>query len=279
MPAKVWLDGKLLEKNDARVSVYDHALLFGDGVWVGTRIYGGRPFKLTEHLRGMVASANALQLTIPLSPDEIVRAAEETIQANGRTEGYLRVTVTRGAGTLGLDPRKCEPVIAILADDVIPYPRELYDAGLDVITASVRRSYPVPHMLSRGTDILAKAEALVAGCLEALVLDPHGEVSGFTDGNVFYVTAGDLCTPAASGDSVTRAFLAELAAEVGLAFREQQPVRRDDLLAADELFSASSAAEIIAIRTLDGSPIAGGTEGPITLRLRTLFRDAVRRLY
>jgi len=278
MSAKVWLDGQFVEKNDARVSVYDHALLFGDGVWVGTRIYGGRPFKLAEHLQGMLASANALRLPLPMSPEELVRAADETIHANGRTEGYLRVTVTRGAGTLGLDPRKCEPVVAILADDVIPYPRELYDVGLDAITATVRRSYPLPHLLSRGTDVLAKAEALAAGCLEALVLDPHDQVSGFTDANAFFIQAGELRTPA-SGDPVTRAVLAELAAEAGILFREPQSVRRDELASADEVFAASSAAEIIAIRQLDGAPIAAGGEGPITRQLRTRYRDAVRRLY
>jgi branched-chain amino acid aminotransferase len=279
MAAKVWLDGKLVEKNDARVSVYDHALLFGDGVWVGTRIYGGRPFRLAKHLGGMFASACVLRLDIPLSIDELVRAADEAIQANGRTEGYLRVTVTRGAGTLGLDPRKCEPVVTILADDVIPYPRELYDVGLDAVTALVRRELLFPHMLSRGSDVLAKVEALAAGCLESLVLDLRDEVSGFIDGNAFFVVEGEVRTPAASGDPVTRMFVAELAAEAGIVFSERRPVRRDDILAADEVFAASSAAEVIAIRQLDGAPIAAGGEGPITRRLRTLYRDAARRLY
>lgn len=277
MAAKVWLDGQLVEKNDARVSVYDHALLFGDGVGVGTRIYGGRPFRLADHWRGLVASANVLRLPLPLSSEELLRAADETIQVNGRTEGYLRVTVTRGAGTLGLDPRKCEPVVAILADDVIPYPRELSDVGLDAITARVRRLYPLPHMLSRGSDVLAKAEALAVGCLEALVLDPRDEVAGFTDANAFVVVGGEVLTPA-SGDTVMRTVVADLAAEAGIPFHEQA-MRRDDLVTADEVFAGSSAAEIIAIRRLDGAPIAAGGEGPITRQLRTLYRDAVRRLY
>lgn len=279
MAAKVWLDGQLVEKNDARVSVYDHALLFGDGVWIGTRIYGGRSFRLAEHLGWMFASACVFRLDIPLAIDELVRAADETIQANGRTEGYLRVTVTRGAGTLGLDPRKCEPVIAILADDVIPYPRELYDVGLDTITATVRRELLHPHLLSRGSDILAKVEALGAGCLEALLLDPRDDVSGFIDGNAFFVVDGEVRTPDVSGDPVTRKFVSELAAEAGVPFSEWHPVLRADVLAASEVFAASSAAEIIAIRRLDGVPIASGTEGPITRQLRTLYRDAVRRLY
>ncbi len=278
MAAKVWLDGKLVEKNDARVSVYDHAVLFGDGVWVGTRIYGGRAFKLAEHLRGMATSAAAIRLTLPLSIEELAGAADEAIRANGRTEGYLRVTVTRGAGTLGLDRRKCEPVVAILADDVVPYPRELSEVGLDAVTATARRSLAPPHTLSRASDVLAKAEALDTGCLEALVLDPHDGVSGFTDGNAVLVQDGEVRTPAA-GDPVMRAFLAELAAEAGIPFREQQRVRRDELMTADEVFVAGFAGEIIAIRRVDGAPIAAGTEGPITRRLRTLFRDAARRLY
>ncbi len=279
MATKVWLDGHLVEKNDARVSVYDHALLFGDGVWIGTRIYGGRPFRLADHWHGLVASANALRLPLPLSPEELLRAADEAIHANGRTEGYLRVTVTRGAGTLGLDPRKCEPVVAILADDVIPYPRELYDVGLDAVTASVRRELLHPHMLSRGSDVIAKVEALGAGCLEALLLDPRDNVSGFIDGNAFFVVDGEVRTPDVSGDPVTRKFVSELAAEAGVPFSEWHPVLRADILAASEVFVASSAAEIIAIRRLDGAPIAAGGEGPITRQLRTLYRDGVRRLY
>ncbi len=273
MPGKVWIDGKLLDKNDAKVSVFDHGLLFGDGVAEGMRAYGGHVFRLNDHLARLYDSADFLSLTIPLGEDELARVVGEVLAANGRTEGYVRVMVTRGPGTLGLDPRKCEPAVVVIAEDVVDYPRELYDAGLDVITTPAVGFIPGVTLLSRPADVLAKTSALKAGCLDAILYGPAGEVLGSTDGCVFVVKDGALW--AHPGNLVARTAVIGEARAAGLAVVEEQ-LTLDDLTAADEVFLASTAAEVIGVARIDGRPVGSG-EGSTTRRVRELYREAARR--
>ena len=277
MSAKVWIDGTLVGKNDAKVSVFDHGLLFGDGVWVGTRIYGGKAFRLAEYLKELGHAAAAYSLPLPLSADELAKAVEVTIRANNRTEGYVRLTVTRGVGTLGLDPRKCTASVVVIADDVVPYPREVCDAGLDV--AAVYGPVPSPpQLLSQNVAVYAKTEALRAGCLEAVLLDPDGGVIRTTDGEVFLVAGGRLrrttrCTGAR--DRVLSDAVWEVAEQAGVP-TDAGLLTRDDLTAADEVFVASAAAEVVAVRSIDGATVGDGTPGPVTRVLREAYRRAVR---
>ena len=285
MASKVWIDGKLVDKNDARVSVFDHGLLFGDGVWEGMRIYSGRVFKLREHLDRLRASAEAIRLSLPHSADELAAAVEATVSANNRTEGYVRLTVTRGPGTLGLDPRKCEPMVIVIAEDVVPYPREVYDAGLEVSTFFTVHSHtlstPGPQVkgLSYLHRVLATAHALGSGCLDAILLDHTVSAVGTTDGNLFVVRGGGLRThPVQAGafPGITRGVVLELARGAGIPAVEG-PTAGPDLLTADELFLTGTAAEVIGIVKIDGQAVGSGREGSITRRMRELYREAVRR--
>jgi branched-chain amino acid aminotransferase len=274
MSSKVWIDGKLFDKHDAKVSVFDHGLLFGDGVWEGMRAYDGRVFMLREHLDRLYRSAELLALTIPVASEELAAAVAATLQANSRSNGYVRVVVTRGPGTLGLDPRKCEPAVIVLAEDVVEYPRELYDAGLDVVLVPATRYESSDRTLSRAGVVQAKAEALKAGCLDALLYDSGGAVLGGTDGAVFAVTDGRLLT--STSTQIAQSVVVAEAPAAGLS--AARALTRDHLVSApDEVFLASTAAEVIAVRSIDGKPVGTGREGPITHKLRDLYRDAVRR--
>jgi branched-chain amino acid aminotransferase len=267
---RAWIDGALPDKLDARVGVYDHGFLFGDGVAEGMRAHGGRVFRLADHLARLRASADFLSLKVPLSDAQLTAAIAETLRANNRSDGYVRVMVTRGPGTLGLDPRKCEPTVVVVAEDVMDYPRELYDAGLDVVTTPAVGFVHGVTLLARPADVLAKASALKAGCLDALLLDHTGHVVGSTDGTVFAVRGGDLFTH--PGTHVARAVVLELAGGPA----HEGPL---SVAAADEVFLASTAAEVIAVARIDGAPVGAGGEGPVTRRLRGLYRDAARRGY
>jgi branched-chain amino acid aminotransferase len=277
--SKVWIDGRLVEKNDARISVYDHGLLFGDGVAEGMRVYGGRVFRLADHLARLEYSAAFLFLTIPLSRDELAAGIGEILAANGRTEGYVRVMVTRGPGTLGLDPRKCEPSVVILADDMIDYPRELYDGGLDVITTPAVWYVPGVTLLGRPGEVRAKAEALHAGCLDAILFNAVDELLGSTDGSVYFVSHRWLKTHV--GTHVAQRVIREefdLATGV-IGGLSAGAYTRADLRKADEAFVVSSAAEVIPVTRIDGQPVGTGTPGPVTRRARELYREAARRAY
>ncbi|MFO0851221.1 MAG: aminotransferase class IV [Gemmataceae bacterium] len=272
--SQVWIDGALVDKNDAKVSVFDHGLLFGDGVTEGMRAYGGSVFRLAEHLDRLFASADAIALKLTMTRPDFAAAIAATLAANGRADGYVKVVVTRGAGTLGLDPRKCEPQVIVIAEDVVPFPRELYAVGLDLVTTSVR--WPLPHpvgTLSRVAGVLAKREALQAGCLEAVVLDAAGSVVGGAESDLAAVYGNTVRLPNRGG--VTQQFVAELAERAGSTV-VVGGLNRDDLTAADELFLTSAEAEQIGVRSLDGSKVGGGGEGPITRQLREAFRAATR---
>src|SRR5271163_4283575 len=200
MTPKVYINGKFFDKADAKISVYDHCLLYGDGVFEGIRVYDGKVFKLKEHVDRLFESARAIKLEIPMSREQMTRAIQETVAANGKRNGYIRPIVTRGAGTLGLDPRKTsDPQVIIIVDDIALYPPELYDSGMEIVTAATIRNHPNatnPRIKSLNylNNILAKMEGIRAGCVEALMLNHQGEVAEATGDNVFIVKHGILKT-------------------------------------------------------------------------------------
>ncbi|HEX4592587.1 MAG TPA: aminotransferase class IV, partial [Gemmataceae bacterium] len=197
---RVWINGKLYDKADAKISVYDHGLLYGDGVFEGIRVYHGKVFRLKEHMLRLYDSARSIALEIPMAIDELTKAVEDTVRVNDRRDGYIRLIVTRGTGTLGLDPRKCDSQVIIIVDGISLYPQELYDNGLEIITAATIRSHPAalsPRVKSLNylNNILAKIEAIRGGCLEALMLNHKGEVAECTGDNVFILKNDELRTP------------------------------------------------------------------------------------
>lgn len=280
---RVWINGKLFDKNDAKISVYDHGLLYGDGVFEGIRIYGGKVFKLKEHIDRLYDCARAIALEVPMPREELIRAVEETVKINEKVEGYIRLVVTRGVGTLGLDPRKCVPNIIIIVDGIALYPPELYDTGMEIITASTMRNHPAalnPRIKSLNylNNILAKIEAIQAGCLEALMLNHKGEVAECTGDNVFVVKNGHIRTTSPDSgilEGVTRGVVMELAKQAGIPCN-QAVLTRYDIYSADELFLTGTAAELMPVVKIDGRPIGNGKPGPIFRQLLERFRAYVR---
>jgi len=283
MATQVWINGQFYDKQDAKISVYDHGLLYGDGVFEGIRVYGGKVFKHAQHIDRLYESAQALALTIPLTPAEMTKAVEDTVAKNNKVDGYVRLIVTRGAGTLGLDPRKCEPAVIVIADDISLYPKELYENGLEIITSSYTRPHnnalsPRVKSLNYLNNILAKIEAIRAGCLEAIMLNQAGEVAECTGDNIFVLKGGVLKTPPPEAgilQGITRDFVLELAAKAGIPARECT-LTRHDVYTADEVFLTGTAAEVIAVTKVDGRVIGAGKQGPLTKKLRDAFTAAVR---
>jgi branched-chain amino acid aminotransferase len=282
---KVYINGKFFDKADARVSVYDHGLLYGDGVFEGIRIYAGKVFRLREHVERLYDSAKAIALEIPLSPEQMSEAILRTVQVNNKKEGYIRPVVTRGAGSLGIDPRKTtDRQVIIIVDDISLYPPELYENGLDIITSSYVRNHPNalnPRIKSLNylNNILAKIEAVRAGCLEALMLNVNGEVAEATADNVFLVKRGVLKTPPTSAgvlEGITRNFVLELAQAAKVPVQEVTLLRHD-VYTADECFLTGTGAEIIPVVKCDDRVIGAGKPGPITRQLRERFHQAVRQ--
>ncbi|QDU36048.1 Branched-chain-amino-acid aminotransferase [Maioricimonas rarisocia] len=280
MSLQVYLNGQFVDKEQATVSVYDHGLLYGDGIFEGIRVYNGRVFMLAEHVERLYESALAIRLQIPISPDEMTAAVEETVARNGLKQGYVRLVVTRGAGTLGLDIRRTSnPQIIIIADTITLYPEELYENGLEIITASTIRNHPValsPRIKSLNylNNILAKIEATDAGCLEALMLNHRGEVAECTGDNIFIVKRGVLKTPTTDAgilEGVTRNVVMELARKANVPVVECT-LDRHDIYTADECFLTGTAAEVIPVVKLDGRPIGDGQPGPVTRDLRERFQ-------
>src|SRR5262245_45089875 len=240
----IWLDGQWCDRSTAMISVYDHGLLYGDGVFEGIRIYGGKVFRLHEHVDRLYDSARSIHLEIPLSREQMTEAINHTVAVNKRRDGYLRVLVTRAAGSPGLDPRKTtDPQVVIIADDISLYPRELYDNGLEIVTVSTIRNHPNavnPRIKSLNylNNILAKIEAIQAGCLEAIMLNHKGEVAECTGDNIFLVKRGVLKTPTTDAgilEGVTRNAVLELAKLAGIPTQETT-LTRHDVYAADEVF-------------------------------------------
>jgi branched-chain amino acid aminotransferase len=284
MPAtRVWINGKLYDKADAKISVYDHGLLYGDGVFEGIRVYHGKVFRLKEHMGRLYDSARSIALEIPMGREELAKAVEETVKINERRDGYIRLIVTRGTGTLGLDPRKCDSQVIIIVDGISLYPEELYENGLEIITAATIRSHPAalsPRVKSLNylNNILAKIEAIRGGCLEALMLNHKGEVSECTGDNVFLMKHGELRTPPIDAgilEGVTRNAVIELARKAGMTVKEMV-LTRHDVFTADELFLTGTAAEIIPVVKCDGRPIGAGKPGPVFKRLREMFKELVK---
>ena len=284
MSLKVYINGKLFDKEDAKVSVYDHGLLYGDGVFEGIRSYGGKVFRLGEHLDRLWESAKAIWLEIPGTKEEMAKAVEETLKVNGIEDGYIRLIVTRGAGTLGLDPNKCsDPRVIIITDLISLYPDELYENGLEIITVSTARNHPAalsPRIKSLNylNNILAKIEGIQAGCIEALMLNHKGEVAECTGDNIFLVRKGRLLTPpneAGILEGVTRDAVIGLAEAAGIEV-DQIPLTKHDVYIADECFLTGTAAEVIPVVKVDSRAIGNGKPGPITRDLNARFKKLTR---
>lgn len=280
MSLKIYLNGEMVEKNQAVVSVYDHGLLYGDGVFEGIRSYDGLIFKLHEHLDRLYESAHTLMLKIPLTKKEMERAVVETLKINRLKDAYIRLVVTRGTGDLGLDPRKCpKPTVFIIADKISLYPKEYYEKGLEIATVTTLRNHPEalnPQLKSLNylNNILAKIEAINAGVDEALLLNAQGYVTECTGENIFYCKAEALHTPPAYVGilrGITRNTVLRLAREIGLKVREDI-MTRHDLFNADEVFVTGTAAEIVPVVKIDRRVIGSGVPGKNTLQFIQEFK-------
>jgi branched-chain amino acid aminotransferase len=279
MGLKIWLDGKLVEKEEAKVSVFDHGLLYGDGVFEGIRVYDGRIFEVDAHINRLYESARVIRLPIQLSHSELVGAMQETIAANGITNGYIRLVVTRGIGTLGLNPFVCkQSCVFIIADNIQLYPEELYEKGMKIISATTVRNHPLaipPQVKSLNylNNIFAKIEALDSNVPEAIMYNHEGYVAEATGDNVFIVKGGVIYTPPPETGAlrgITRNVVIRLAQEGNLKVVEKN-LTRFDLYVSDEFFLTGTAAEVIGIVEIDGRTVGDGKPGPVTKLLRDKF--------
>ncbi|MCM8779327.1 MAG: branched-chain-amino-acid transaminase [Candidatus Omnitrophica bacterium] len=284
MGIKIYLNGKLVNKEEAKISIFDHGLLYGDGVFEGIRSYNGLVFKLKEHIDRLYESAHTLMLTIPLRKEEMIQAVIETLKANRLHNAYIRVVVTRGEGDLGLDPRKCKkPNIFIIADKIVLYPERYYREGLTIITVPTQRNIPEalnPQIKSLNylNNILAKIEAINCGVEEAIMLNSFGYVAECTGDNIFMVKNNVLITPppyVGILKGITRTTVIELAEKEGIEVKETI-ITRHDLYNADECFLTGTAAEIIPVVKIDSRVIGEGKPGKITLRLMREFKKLTK---
>jgi branched-chain amino acid aminotransferase len=276
---KIYIDGAYYDKEDAKISVYDHGLLYGDGIFEGIRIYSGKIFKLEEHIKRLYRSAAALRLVIPMKQDEMERTVEEAVGLNEKKDGYIRLVVTRGKGNLGIDPTSCpSATVIIMVEDIQLYPEELYEKGIRIITASIRRLSgdildPRIKTLNYLNNIMAKMEAQDAGCPEAVLLNKEGYVSECTADNIFIFREGELLTPApwlGILEGITRGTILELAQKQGIPYRETT-LTCFDLYTADECFLTGSGAELIPVTKIDGRPIGSGLPGEISKKIKEAF--------
>jgi branched-chain amino acid aminotransferase len=281
---KVWIDGQLVDESEAKVSVFDHGLLYGDGVFEGIRMYHNRIFKLEEHIERLYWSAKAILLEIPMTPAELTQACVETCKANGLRDGYIRLLVTRGKGTLGLDPRRCPKAsVIIIAATIQLYPEKYYDEGLTIVTVPTTRNLvnsvnPAIKSLNYLNNILARIEANNAGVEEAILLNSEGFVAECPGDNVFIVHKGRLLTPPLSAGAlygITRGTVLDCAKELGIAWAEPQ-LTRYDVYIADEMFLTGTAAEMVPVVKVDGRVIGNGKPGPVTLQLMKAFREKTK---
>jgi branched-chain amino acid aminotransferase len=279
MGLKIWLDNKLVDETDAKVSVFDHGLLYGDGVFEGIRVYDGKVFELEAHIGRLFQSAKVIRLEVPMSKAAVIKAVEKTVEANGVIDGYIRLVVTRGVGTLGLNPFVCEASrLIIIADNIQLYPEELYEKGMKVISATTVRNHPLaipPQVKSLNylNNILAKIEALDSNVPEAIMYNHEGYVAEATGDNVFIVRDGVIYAPpveAGALEGITRAVVIKLAKQAKLEVVEKN-LTRFDLYICDEFFLTGTAAEVIGIVEIDGRVIGEGRPGPITRLLRKKF--------
>jgi branched-chain amino acid aminotransferase len=282
--ATIYIDGKFLPEADAKISVFDHGLLYGDGIFEGIRFYNGRVFRLEEHLERLWDSARSICLAIPIGRGEMTEALLETIRQNDLREGYIRLIVTRGVGNLGLNPTQCKrPSIIIIATTIALYSKEVCEKGLTVVTCATRRTgsaalNPAVKSLNYLNNVMARIEANLAGADEALMLNETGNVAECTADNVFIIKRGQIFTPPISAGAlrgITRAVVFDIAAELGLKITETD-ITRHDVFVADECFLTGTAAEFIPVRMADGRTIGTGKPGPITLRMIARFRELTR---
>ena len=282
--ATIWFDGAIVPQHEAKVSVYDHGLLYGDGVFEGIRVYGGRIFKMQSHLRRLYESAERIRLSIPYTLAELEQALRDTVRASAKPDAYIRLVVTRGVGTLGLNPFTCPmPHVFIICDSIQLYPPQLYDTGMKVIVAK-RPRIPVACLdpaiksLNYLNNILAKIESIDAGVLEAIMLNTDGQVAECTGDNIFVVKDGSITTPPPEAgllNGVTRRFVIDtLCPALGIACRERH-LSLDDVYAAEEVFLTGTAAEVIGVNAVGDRTIGTGHGGPVTARLTAEFRRRV----
>jgi branched-chain amino acid aminotransferase len=285
MPRIIFMNDRLVPEEEARISVFDHGLLYGDGVFEGLRSYSGRVFRLDAHLDRLWNSARAISLEIPLAKDIVAKAVNDTLAANKLADGYVRLIVTRGAGSLGLDPNRTKnPQVIVIADTISLYPQEFYDKGLRIVTAATQRVHsaalsPRIKSLNYLNNIMAKLEGLQAGCVEALMLNHKGEVAECTGDNLFVVRLGRLLTPPPDAgilEGITRGAVMELAHAAGIDCREAT-LTRYDIYTSDECFLTGTAAEVIPVVEIDGRKVGSGTPGPVTSRLTAEFHRLVRQ--
>ncbi len=280
---KIYLDGKFVDAADAKVSVFDHGLLYGDGIFEGIRLYQGNVFRLDQHLERLWYSAKSIMLEIPITRPQMAEAVCESCRQNGLRDGYIRLVVTRGVGDLGLSPWLCpKPTVFIIADKIALYPPETYATGLSIVTVPTRRLGPATlppavKSLNYLNNILAKLEARQAGALEAVMLNDQGFVAECTGDNIFIVHHGRLFTPAAQEGAlkgITREAIFDIAQGLGLSLEEHQ-LTRYDLWNADECFLTGTGAEVVPVVRLDGREIGAGKAGPISTRILAEFRRRV----
>jgi len=285
MARKIWLDGKLVEQENAKISIFDHGLLYGDGVFEGIRVYNGRVFELEAHIRRLYESAKVIRLSIAMTQSELAGAVEETVKANNVTDGYVRLVVTRGVGTLGLNPFVCKnSCIFIIADTIQLYPKELYEKGMKVISAVTVRNHPMASppqakSLNYLNNILAKIEALDNDVPEAILYNHEGYVAEASGDNVFIVKDGVIYTPPAEAGAlpgITQRVVIKLAKKENIQVVEKN-LTRFDLYVCDEFFLTGTAAEVIGIVDVDGRIIGDGRPGPITCLLRKKFFEYTRK--
>lgn len=279
----IFLNGEFVPKDEAKVSVYDHGYLYGDGVFEGIRVYSGNVFRLREHLVRLYESAKSIMLEIPYSLDEVTNIVVETIRQNKLSNGYIRLVVSRGAGNLGLDPDSCKkPNVVVIAEQLSLFPQEYYEKGIPVVTVATRRNRPdvlSPQVKSLNylNNILVRIEAKLAGVQEALMLNDQGYVAEGSGDNVFIVKGNKLITPPCSAgalEGITRNAILEIGEKLGYDVREEL-FTRHDVYVADEVFLTGTAAEVIAVTTVDGRTIGLGQTGPHTNRLLEEFRKLV----
>jgi branched-chain amino acid aminotransferase len=284
MSLKIWINGELVDKEKAVVSVYDHGLLYGDGIFEGIRAYNGKVFELEAHVRRFYDCAKAIRLALPYTPQQFADAIVQTVKANNFTDCYIRPVATRGVGDLGIDPRKApKPAVYIIADKITMYPAEMYEKGISVITSSWVRNHnnatsPRIKSLNYLNNIMAKVDANDAGAQDALVLNHLGHVSELSAANVFTVRDGRLSTPPlidGTLEGVTRRTIMTLAGHAGIECSERS-LTRFDVYTADEFFATGTGVEVIAITKVDGRVIGGGEAGPVTRKLLQAFHRHVR---
>ena len=282
--AKIYIDGKFYSEANAKISVFDHGLLYGDGIFEGIRFYNGRVFRLEEHLLRLWDSARSICLEIPMTMPDMTEAVLETIRQNHLRDGYIRLLVTRGIGNLGLNPTQCKsPSVIIIAATIALYHEEFYRKGLTIVTCATRRSSPAAlnpavKSLNYLNNVMARIEANLAGADEALMLNDAGNVAECTADNVFIVKHGQIFTPPVAAGAlrgITRSVVFGIAAELGVKVRETD-ITRHDVFVADECFLTGTAAEIVPVVKADGRSIGNGKPAPITARIIARFRQVTR---